>query len=92
MGNDNLYHILGIYFFGNITRAIYVCGIMGDNKEQSKKKPEVRVRGVAISLNTELANIASHKGLNRNQFLKMELRKLADSFPAYMRESFNPDF
>jgi hypothetical protein len=45
---------------------------------------EVRVYGVSSTIADDLSSIASHMSVGRSAFLKMELRKIRDSYPPYM--------
>jgi len=55
-------------------------------KTKSKEQiSEVRVYGVSTSVATDLENIAGHLRVNRSDLIKIELRKLRDSYPEYMR-------
>jgi len=77
-----LYHKTGKNIFCIVRIDKYICERMGNEK---KKLPEIRVRGIAGTLPDELQNIADHLGIGRNQFLKLKLREIANSYPDNMK-------
>jgi hypothetical protein len=64
---------------------------METNKEKSPDHIKLWIYGAPRTLASDLKNIADHKGIARNQFLKSELHKIRDSYPEHMRKPFNKD-
>lgn len=58
---------------------------MGKTNE-SNKIEEVRIYGVSSIVADELNNIADHMQVSRSSLLKIELRKIRDAHPEYMRQ------
>jgi hypothetical protein len=60
---------------------------MGDNLKRSNAEmvSEVRVRGVSKKTNQDLINIAKRAGVKLNDFLKMKLTEIRDSYPEEKR-------
>lgn len=47
---------------------------------------ELRIRNVSPQVMRELDNIAANIGIPESAFIKMELRKVADSYPDHMKQ------
>lgn len=58
----------------------------GENNSQPKRK-ELRIVGVSGHITTQLDNIAAHKGITRNEFLKSELPNLLKNYPDSWRQT-----
>ena len=54
-------------------------------------KTEVRIDGVSKTIGEQLHNIADHKGMTRNQFLKSELYNIVEKQPEHMKQPVPKD-
>jgi hypothetical protein len=53
--------------------------------DKQKETTDIRIYNVCSKVSNDLTNIAKHHRVERSAFLKMELRKIRDSYPEYMR-------
>jgi antitoxin component of RelBE/YafQ-DinJ toxin-antitoxin module len=54
-------------------------------KNNNVEYPEIRITNVAKDLREDLNTIASNLGITTNQFLRMRLREIANSYPPNMK-------
>jgi len=56
-----------------------------------KDRVVLKIKGVPTKVREQLNNIADHKGLTTNSFVKSKIHEIIESFPQHMREPFNRD-
>ncbi|HXP52180.1 MAG TPA: hypothetical protein VN922_19645 [Bacteroidia bacterium] len=57
--------------------------------DAKNKYPEIRIRGVGKNTKKQIENIASHLDVKPNDFLKMKLLEIINSYPEKMKLSID---
>jgi hypothetical protein len=60
-------------------------------EKKTKRNPYITVYGVSVKTHEELHNIADNIGQTLSDFMKPELRKIADSYPEHMKKAAKKD-